>query len=132
LLSYQPDSVDNYELGIKGRLENGIRYSFSAFDIYWEDPQVGGITPTTHFAVWNAPEARSTGIELDLNTPLVVPGLSILLSGAYVDARLTQDYTIPSTFGDIVGRDGEQLPYSPEVSAAATINYETALTADYF
>jgi hypothetical protein len=103
----------------------------AAFDIIWENPQIGGTTPTTNFAVWNAKEAESKGIELDISSPLPLDGLSIMLSGAYADATFSEDYRIASTFGDIVGLEGQQLPGSPKVSGAATLNYEFELSNGY-
>ena len=133
LTTYKPDSVNNYELGVKGHFANGLSYTFDVFDDKWDNPQVGGTTPATNFAVWNAKKAESKGVEFDLNTPLWVPGLSIDVSGAYANATFTEDYTIidSSTFGNIVGKAGQQLPGDPKVTAAATINYERNLTPGY-
>lgn len=131
LITYQPDTADNYELGLKGHFSNGLAYTLAAFNIIWDNPQIGGTTPTTNFAVWNAKEAVSKGIELDINTPLWVDGLSLSLSGAYADASFSEDYRIFSPFGDIVGFDGQQLPGSPKESGAATINYEFELNNGY-
>lgn len=131
LITYRPDTADNYELGLKGHFDNGLAYTLAAFNIIWENPQIGGTTPTTNFAVWNAKKAESKGFELDINTPLWVPGLSIALSGAYADASFSEDYRIASTFGDIIGLKGQQLPGSPETSAAATLNYEFDLSNGY-
>jgi iron complex outermembrane receptor protein len=131
LITYRPDSVNNYEVGLKGRFANGISYTFDVFDDLWNDPQVGGTTPATNFAVWNGKKAQSKGVEFDLNTPLGLPGLSIDVSAAYVDATYSEDYTISDSFGDIVGKAGQQLPGSPKVTAAATLNYERNLTPGY-
>jgi iron complex outermembrane recepter protein len=131
LITYKPDSVNNYEVGLKGRFASGISYTFDVFDDLWNDPQVGGTTPATNFAVWNGKKAQSKGVEFDLNTPLGLPGLSVDVSAAYVDAIYTEDYTISDSFGDIVGKAGQQLPGSPKVTAAATLNYERNLTPGY-
>jgi iron complex outermembrane receptor protein len=133
LLLYKPDTVNNYELGVKGHFANGVSYTFDAFDDQWNNPQVGGTTPATNFAVWNAKKAESRGVEFDLNSPLWVPGLSIAMSGAYSYAEFSEDYTIvdSATFGNIVGKAGQQLPGSPKGSAAATINYARNLLPGY-
>ena len=131
LIQYQPDEADNYEIGVKGHFANGLSYTFDVFKIIWDNPQIGGTTPTTNFAVWNADEATSEGAELDINAPFGDSGLSIALSGAYAEATFSKDYLVPSTFGDIVGFKGQQLPGSPKVSAAATLNYERDIFADY-
>lgn len=131
LIQYQPDEADNYEIGVKGHFANGLSYTLDVFKIIWDNPQIGGTTPTTNFAVWNADEATSEGAELDINAPFGDSGLSIALSGAYADATFSKDYLVPSTFGDIVGFKGQQLPGSPKVSAAATLNYERDIGANY-
>jgi iron complex outermembrane receptor protein len=132
LLSYVPDSTNNYEVGLKGRFANGISYTFDVFDVLWDKPQVAGGTPGGNGAVWNANKAKSTGVEFDLKSPLFLPGLSITASGTYANARFTEDYFIAAdVFGNIVGKAGQQLPGSSKTSAAATLNYEHNLAADY-
>jgi outer membrane receptor protein involved in Fe transport len=126
LRTYDSDFVDNYEIGVKGHFENGLSYAFDVFYILWDSPQVGGTTPTTNFAVWNANEAVSQGFELDLTAP-IGNGFTLSLGGAYADAAFSEDYLIPSSFGPIVGRDGEQLPLSPKYSAAVTLEYDRNL-----
>ena len=41
---YDSDRVDNYEVGIKGRL-GGARYDASLFYIDWQDAQLNTATP---------------------------------------------------------------------------------------
>ena len=99
------------------------------FYILWDNPQVGGTTPTTNYAVWNANEAVSQGLEFELTAPLGKSGFTLSLGGAYADATFSEDYLIPSSFGPIVGRDGEQLPLSPKYSAAMTLEYDERFPA---
>jgi iron complex outermembrane recepter protein len=132
LLTYVPDSTDNYELGLKGRTSNGISYTIAAFDVEWHRPQIAGYTPIGFLAVWNGEKARSTGVEFDLTTPLGVQGLYLTAGGSYLEAKLTEDFSIPAdAVGDIVGKAGEPLPGSAKASAAATIDYTRALSPDY-
>jgi iron complex outermembrane recepter protein len=130
LLTYRPDSVDNYETGLKGHFANGFSYSFDVFDDEWHDPQVGGELPDGNVGVWNAAKARSTGAEFDLTSPLYFTGLSIKASAAYTNARFTEDYFYAAdAFGNITGKAGQQLPGSSKVSAAATLNYDWRFAA---
>jgi iron complex outermembrane recepter protein len=125
LLTYRPDSVDNYEAGLKGHFTNGFSYSIDVFDDIWHNPQVGGEMPDGNIGVWNANRARSTGVEFDVVSPLFFTGLSIKASAAYTDAKFTEDYFYAAdAFGNITGKAGQQLPGSSKVSAAATLAYD--------
>jgi outer membrane receptor protein involved in Fe transport len=127
---YKPDSVNNHELGIKGRIGGEVSYSFDVFYINWKDPQVSGLTPDSNDAVWNAKAAVSKGFEYELDVPLGLPGLRLATSGTYADARLTEDYSYPDLLGNIVGKAGQQLPGSPKESVAGTLLYGHPLGAN--
>jgi len=132
LLTYVPDTTNNYEIGLKGHFANGLRYAFDVFDIQWDKPQVAGTLPSGNLAVWNAKKAESKGFEFDLTSPLFLSGLSITAGSAYTDAKFTESYSIPADIsGNVEGQAGQQLPGSPKVSAAVTINYERNLAPDY-
>ena len=132
LLTYGADTVNNYEMGLKGHFDNGVRYTFDVFDDEWDNPQVSGTFPDGNIGVWNAKKARSRGAEFDLTTPLFLPGLSITAGGAYVDATFTEDYSYTAdVFGNISGSAGQQLPGSTKASAAATINYAHNIAPGY-
>ena len=82
----------------------------AAFHIDWEDIQllarVNGVGINT-----NAGGAESDGVELTL---MFRPAdrLKLSLTGAYTDAKLTED-TDPLLVG---GREGDRLPYTPKTS----------------
>jgi len=132
LTSYRPDSVNNYELGLKGHLASGLHYTFDVFDDEWSNPQISGSLPSGDVGVWNGTRARSRGFEFDLTSPLGLPGLTITASAAYADAEFTENYFYAAdAFGNIFGMAGQQLPGSAKVSAAATINYDRNLAPSY-
>jgi len=138
LLSYTPDSTNNYEVGLKGRFTEGLSYTFDVFDIEWDKPQIGGTTPDGGLAVWNANKAQSRGFEFDLHSKLFLSGLSITAGGSYADAKLTEDYSYAANNGAgvivpgaISGKSGEQLPGSAKVSTAVTLNYDRRLLPGY-
>jgi outer membrane receptor protein involved in Fe transport len=138
LATYKPDSTNNYEAGLKGHFANGTSYTVDVFDIQWVNPQIAGITYAGNYAVWNGNRAESKGFEFDLSGPLFLPGLTYLIGGAYSDAKLTENYSLPAGNGAgqvvpglITGTAGSQLPGSPKRSAAATVTYATKLTAGY-
>jgi iron complex outermembrane recepter protein len=123
--SYGSDSTINYELGFKG--ENEARtFAFDAafFHIDWDDIQllavVNGIGINT-----NAGGAKSDGVEATLMFR-PVDQLKLSLSGAYTDAKLTEDAD-PILVG---GREGDRLPYTPKTSYSAHADYEWPLDDD--
>jgi iron complex outermembrane recepter protein len=135
---YQPDSTNNYEIGFKGRFDNGFSYTFDVYDIYWDKPQISASLPSGNLAVYNANTAQSTGVELEVSGPLIRPEWTYLISYAYIDARLTSDYSMPAnnglgviTPGEITGKAGTQLPGSPKNSVSATVSYANSVAPGY-
>ncbi len=93
-LTYTSDTVENYEIGIKGML-GGMRYDLSAFQIDWNDPQLNTATPTWgFFVVANGDSAESRGIELQLSGEMG-DSMTWGFGWAYTDAQLTSDFTAP-------------------------------------
>lgn len=138
LARYAPDSVNNYEVGLKGRLSNGARYAFDVFDIEWDKPQISAALPSGNLAVYNANRARSRGVEFESSGPLFVDSLTYTVGGAYIDARLTEGYSLPANNGAgtivpglVNGTAGEQMPGSPKTSVAATLIYELDVGPGY-
>lgn len=137
LASYKPDSVNNYEAGLKGRLAGGLNYTFAIFNINWEKPQISSTLPDGNLAVYNANTARSRGFEFEARGPLLLPGLTYSVGGAYADAKLTSSFSLPAneggviTPGAITGSSGNTLPGSPKSSLAATFTYDHPVAAGY-
>lgn len=129
--SFGPDMVSNYEIGFKGHFPNTLSYAFDGFYMPWKNPQICGLTPESNYACWNARKAVSEGFEFHLDSPLFVPGLRIMLVGTYANAHLTESYSYPDYFGNIVGYAGEQLPLSPKESGAATLSYTRDIGGNY-
>jgi len=115
---YDPDFLDNYELGIKSQWAGGrLTLNANIFFMEWSDYQQGA-----SFDEWwlrgtiNAETAETKGIEVK------------------VDWRATQDLTLSANFfsakpeftadfGDGSVRDGMPMPNSPEQRAFASIFY---------
>jgi len=74
--TYQPDTTNNYEAGLKGRFSNGFSYTVAVFDIKWDKPQISSSLPSGNLAVYNANTAESRGFELESSGPLFVPHLA--------------------------------------------------------
>ena len=133
ILNYAPDTANNYELGVKGVLYNGLRYSADVYYIAWKSPQVGISTPNTWPVVVNGKRAVSKGLELEVHTPLFSPRLNLTLGYSYTDARLTDHFCLPVGDGTglpngfiqcgIQGFNGERLPGSSQNDGSVTLTY---------
>jgi iron complex outermembrane recepter protein len=138
LLHYAPDSVNNYEAGMKGRFGNRLSYTLAIFDIRWDKPQISTATPIDNLVVINGNTAESRGFEFETTGPLFLSGLTYSVGGAYVDAKLTSNFSLPANNGSgviepgqLTGTAGEQMPGSPKISASGTITYDRNITSGY-
>lgn len=135
LLDYEPDTVDNFEVGVKGRLDNGFRYTADIFIDNWDKPQIGIFTPVNVWpVVVNGKKAQSKGFEAELSGALTTD-LDFVFGYAYADAKLTEDFCLPVGNGGggfipcgVQGKDGARLPGSPKHSATANLVYGRELS----
>lgn len=128
LLVYEPDTVTNYEVGIKGVLFDNLRYTAAIYRVDWDKAQIAtGALPSGDAAVYNAEEARTQGVELEA-TWRVTETLQLSAGYTYTDAELTADYAVPLGVGDFqpdsFGSDGSPLPGVPESMATWALDYE--------
>ncbi|HWE45688.1 MAG TPA: TonB-dependent receptor [Caulobacteraceae bacterium] len=123
--SFKSSSTTNYEVGVKGSAADGqITYDLDAFDVEWQQIQLIAEVNNLYGAT-NGGTARSRGLEGDVNYRPIT-GLSLGLSAAYTDARLTQ--ATPASFG---GLPGDRLPLSPYISTTASASYEWPLNSEW-
>lgn len=128
LAAYRADSLWNYEIGVKTRPMRNVWFNLAAYRIDWDDLQVSGRTSgagSVFGLISNAGAARIQGLEAEL-TADPLPGLSLGLSAAYTDAKLTEDQV-----SDVVvsnGRKGDRLAYVPRYSASASAEYKWSLS----
>jgi iron complex outermembrane receptor protein len=124
---YVADTVENYEVGIKGML-GGLRYDFSVFQVDWNDPQLNTATAIwAFFAVANGESAESKGVELQLSGN-AGEHLSYSFGYAYTDAQLTADFVSP--VGTLYQVDGAPLPGAPENTVNAALDWRMAAMGD--
>ncbi|WP_308909209.1 TonB-dependent receptor [Pseudokordiimonas caeni] len=108
---YEPDTVDNYELGFKGSAD-GLRYTASVFYVDWSNPQLNTSTPNWgFFAVANGDKASTKGVELELEGQIGT-SLNYTVGYAFADAKLKDDFISPT--GANYAPDGTRLPSSPK------------------
>ena len=138
LQQYAPDSVNNYEVGLKGRMPSGLTYTFALFDVEWDNPQISASLPSGNLAVYNGKHARSRGVEAESSGRLFMKGLTYNIGFAIAQAELTEDFSLPAntgggqiTDGAVKGFAGEQLPGSPKFSSSVAVNYQRNVAPDY-
>ena len=118
--TYDPDKVDNYEIGAKTAwFDRRLTLDVSAFWIDWQDIQLVVAESTGTFKYLdNAGDARIKGVELALAAqPLSF--LTARSSLTFLDARLREDYD-PNN-GRPPAEKGDRLPGTPEWAASNTL-----------
>ena len=129
-MNFGPDTLDNYELGVKGAHGN-ISYNVSVFDIEWKDIQLNTATPVWgYYVTINAGQARSKGFELEMHGK-VGPALTYGLGYTYADAQLTSDATqpfaVPPSPPVVIAPSGTRLPAAPKSVVNASLDYTIQL-----
>lgn len=120
---FQPDTVKNYEVGLKGTVGNWLRFSGALYRMRWNDIQIQLFDATDSAYVANGGKAVSQGVELELETQLG-HGWSADLGFGYTDAKVKGDFTITDRGVDILSaQSGDRLPYVPEQTLNAGVGY---------
>ena len=129
LTKLAPDTVDNYEVGFKGTVENRVRYSAAVFDMQWHNVQEGvQLTPLVLPASLNVGDAVSRGVELEV--------FALLSSHFNVQADYTYDQTKLTELNPLFVYPnvsapppaiGSPLPGTPKNSLAITPEFRSAL-----
>lgn len=124
LFKVAPDTADNYEIGVKGTLQNRFRYSAAVYDIQWHNVQESAfLTPLALPGAINAGEAYSRGLETELYGRLT-DHLSAQLDYTYDQTKLTSLASLA-----LIGLSvpppaaGTALPGTPKNTAAVALEY---------
>ncbi|MFC3212941.1 TonB-dependent receptor [Novosphingobium panipatense] len=147
-LSFEPETVDSYEIGYKGNLFDGALYLAAAgFYMNYKDVQipgsagctVGGI-PTFCGIITNAGKARFKGVELEANArlaqDLMTGGDRLSLSGAlgYIDAEYREyianipiDPAVPSITQPTDVAEYRKVQNTPKWTVSGTLAYSTPI-----
>ena len=152
---YNPESIDNYEVGFKTSwLENRLRVNGAYFHAVNTDRVAQVLVPDplspqgVSTLATNIGKAKIDGAELDLSAALA-QGLTASLAYSYINARFTfSDSAQGSAFGaagpgnctiiTLAGQvlcntntNGKRLEFSAKHSLVGSLSYVTALTADW-
>jgi iron complex outermembrane receptor protein len=126
--TYEPDTNDTYELGFKSDLlDRRLRFNATAFYSKYQGIQQTISDPAVQFRVANAGQAELYGFEAEL-TALPVEGLLINAAIGYTHSEFVrgngQSGPVDPATGIVFGN---RLPFSPEVTASAGIEYAVRL-----
>ena len=119
--SYEPDSLWNYEVGLKTLLLDGhLKLNMAAYYIDWTDIQLQRTITTDDDRVFNfndnAGDAVSKGIEVEL-TYLPSENWEVGTAFSYIDA------TLETVTGDTGLTPGSTLPGTPDFTMANYVQY---------
>jgi iron complex outermembrane receptor protein len=118
--SYESSTLWNYEIGLRSDwLDRTLRFDLTAFYLDWTKPQVNQNSSPIDPYIDNVGSARSIGAETTLRYLTPLDGLSLELSGAWIEAVTAEDFD--STQGNVP--KGTEMPSSPKLQATATIGY---------
>jgi outer membrane receptor protein involved in Fe transport len=127
---FGPDTVKNVEIGMKGTVDNWLRFSSAVYHMHWSNIQIELFDATASAYVANGGTAVSQGLELELDGQLGL-GWSATLGYGYTDAKITGDFTITDRDQTILSaNNGDLLPYVPKQSITAGVNYTRSMPND--
>ncbi|MEM7729750.1 MAG: TonB-dependent receptor [Pseudomonadota bacterium] len=127
VLTYDPEFVWNYEVGVKGQaMEGRLRYEFSAYYLDWLDQQVQQTAPQVgvNTYITNAGESHVFGIEASLSVE-PVENLTLSIAGTVQEAEFDEFINVVDTPALGIGPDlsGNRLINAPEVAVSGTAQY---------
>lgn len=124
---YDPETMTNYELGIKATLlDRRLALNAAVFRMEWKDIQIATVDRTNNATYTdNAAGAVAQGVELDA-TYLPLRGLDITLGASYLDTEIEE-------FIDATGldRSGTVLPNTPEWRASLSAGYTMPIVGQW-
>jgi iron complex outermembrane receptor protein len=119
--TYNPDTVTNYEIGVKTELaDRQLTLDGAVYHMIWNGIQVadhdstGAYTYTT-----NGSKANFNGVEAEIQiSPKALPDFSAGVTARYSKQELSENNPAVTTFA---GTKGEAIPYSNKVGASAWV-----------
>lgn len=126
-VNFGPDSLNNYELGVKGA-RGSFSYNVSLFRIDWKDIQLNTQTPIWgYYVTVNAGKAQSQGIELEFQGTLG-DAFHYGFGYAYADAKLVEDAHRPYSPFKVIAPKDRPLPAAPKNVINASMDYTIHLS----
>ena len=138
LVKFDPEEIDNLEMGIKlDAYDHRLRFNTALYRMQYDDLQIrvaqkGEQLSQIFLYIDNAGKATIEGMELEL-TVLPINNLTISATANYTNASY-DEFMVPATENDdlgipqevIVDRSEEEYPGIPELSMSITASYDWA------
>lgn len=141
---FEPETVDSIEFGLKTDFYDGkARANVAVFSYDYENLQFQATDPDVYRGgVANIPESEMSGVELEF-TALISDNLTFDMNLASIDSEVSADYEVLDNvlaFGYFFGEEdiryglrenvkGNELAKTPDLTADATLTYETVLSS---
>ena len=130
--TYDSDSVNNFEIGIKGTGENSF-FNFDLFYVDWKDIQLNTATDNwAFFAAQNGGKAHTTGFEAEYNK-FFGEGWHVSAGYALVIGELDDALYSPTDPDELnpIAPAGTKLPGVPKNSINVTLDNTYTLSSDW-
>jgi outer membrane receptor protein involved in Fe transport len=127
-LEYDPDKLDNYEIGLKSKwMDDRLLLNATLFYMKWNEYQQGYGSVDGNWwlrGTFNAADAENKGVELE-TTFLFTQNLSVDLTLYYADPEWTTDFKYPWQGEDDEPelRKGMTMPSSPQWKGWAALHW---------
>ena len=141
---FEPETVDSMEFGLKTDFYDGkARANVAVFSYDYENLQFQATDPDVYRGgVANIPESEMSGVEIEF-TALISDNLTFDMNLASIDSEVSADYEVLDNvlaFGYFFGEEdiryglrenvkGNELAKTPDLTADATLTYETVLAS---
>lgn len=134
LAPYDPELVDNYELGLRSAwLDDRLIFNATAFHMNYEERQMTAtqVISTVPFVsrtyIFNAGSSENKGVEVELTARPIDP-LTITAAYGYTDAKYTSLEGAFSPASTIEADLKKELPQTPEHTFNTSATYRTAFS----
>jgi len=138
LIPYKEEVNNAYEVGLKSNPSDELQVNASVYFYDYQDTQGKRSLPSdvavnqsgTLSGLGTLGDAEHTGAELDLLwSPAQMPGFSVQLAGAWLDAEITSsDYVSYDQLGAEISLEGLDRDFAPKTSYSVNIRQEANVT----
>ena len=129
--TYNPDSLWNYEAGVKSYwLDRRLFIDAAYYHIDWNGQQLSAEAPGAFAYTINAGKTQVDGVEVN-TTFKPIAGLSITSSVNYVAAKLASDLPADVISAGTFGFSGDRVPLTPKWAMSLQGEYEHELTSGF-